>query len=152
MNLSEAKQTAKELSEALTVLVAATEGIKESNFAALQERKVNLEAAIADTKKKLSDASVQAQEKITQAQANADAKLAELDNQIQTAEALLKAVRSDASAARENMRDSIANERAALLKEKNEVAARLDAQIASKLKQLSDIEAAIESGRARFAV
>jgi len=38
------------------------------------------------------------------------------------------------------------------LKEKSEVVARLDAQIASKIKQLSDIESAIEAGRARFSV
>jgi len=152
MNLSEAKQTAKEFSEALTVLVAATEGIKQSDFAALQARKDNLEAAIADTKKKLGDASVQAQEKITQAQAGADAKLVELDDQIKAAETLLRVTRNDANTVRENMRESIASERAALLKEKSEVAARLDAQIASKLKQLSDIEAAVEAGRARFSV
>ena len=152
MNLSEAKQTAKELSEALTVLVAATEGIKQSDFAALQARKDNLEAAIADTKKKLGDASVQAQEKITQAQAGADAKLVELDDQIKAAETLLRVTRNDANTVRENMRESIASERALLLKEKSEVAARLDAQIASKLKQLSDIEAAVEAGRARFSV
>jgi len=151
MNLNEAKQTAKEFSEALTVLVAATEGIKQSDFAALQARKENLEAAIADTKKKLGDASVQAQEKITQAQAGADAKLTELDNQIKAAETLLRVTRNDATTVRENMRESIANERAALLKEKSEVSARLDAQIASKLKQLSDIDGAIEAGRARFA-
>jgi len=152
MNLSEAKQTAKEFSEALTVLVAATEGIKQSDFAALQARKDNLEAAIADTKKKLSDASVQAQEKIVQAQAGTDAKLVELDDQIKAAETLLRVTRNDANTVRENMRESIASERAALLKEKSEVAARLDAQIASKLKQLSDIEAAVEAGRARFSV
>jgi hypothetical protein len=152
MNLSEAKQTAKELSEALTVLVAATEGIKESDFTALHARKENLEAAIADTKKKLGEASIQAQEKITQAQANTDAKLVELDNQIKTAESALKALRADADVSSGKMRESIASERAVLLKEKSEVAARLDAQIASKLKQLSDIEAAVEAGRARFSV
>jgi len=152
MNLSEAKQTAKEFSEALTVLIAATEGIKQSDFAALQARKDNLEAAIADTKKRLGDASVEAQAKITQAQADTDAKLAEFDNQIKTAESALKALRADADVSRGKMKESISSERAVLLKEKSEVVARLDAQIASKIKQLSDIESAIEAGRARFSV
>jgi len=152
MNLSEAKQTAKEFSEALTVLIAATEGIKQSDFAALQARKDNLEAAIADTKKRLGDASVEAQAKITQAQADTDAKLVEFDNQIKTAESALKALRADADVSRGKMKESISSERAVLLKEKSEVVARLDAQIASKIKQLSDIESAIEAGRARFSV
>jgi hypothetical protein len=151
MNLNEAKQNAKELSETLATLVAATEGIKESDFAAQQARKDSLEAAIADTKKRMIAESNGAVEKIAKAKADTDAKLAELDNQIKAAETLLKHTQNDAKVARETMRESIASERAVLLKEKQEILSRLDVQIAAKVKSLADIDAAIEAGRARFA-
>lgn len=151
MNLSEAKQNAKDLNETLTVLIAATEGIKDSDFAALQKRKDALEAAIADTQKRLGEASTVASDKIAKAQADADMKLKELDNQIKTAESALIAARNEAVITRETMRESIANERASLLQERQRVISGLDAQIATKTKTLADMNAAIDAGRARFA-
>jgi archaellum component FlaC len=151
MNLNEAKQNARDLNATLATLVAATEGVKESDFAAQQARKDALEAAIADTQKKLIAESNAAIDKLAKAKFDTDAKLAELDNQIKTAQTLLKATQNDANVSRDAMRESIASERAALLKEKQEILSRLDVQIAAKVKSLADIDAAIEAGRARFA-
>jgi len=151
MNLNEAKQNGRDLSETLTTLVAATEGVKESDFAAQQARKDSLEAAIADTKKRMIAESNGAVEKIAKAKADTEAKLAELDNQIKTAQTRLANLQIEVRTAGEVTRAKLGSEKAQLLSENTELKKQLDLQIAQKREQLEEINSAIEEGKRRFA-
>lgn|SRR3990167_204956 len=151
MNLSEAKQNAKDLNETLAVLITASEGMKDADFAAMQKRKDAMEGAIADAHKRLVEASNDADEKVAKVKADADAQLADFKKQIKDAENVLAAVRVEGNVQRETMRESIASERASLLKASQEAVWRLDSQIVQKQKTLGELNAAIEAARARFA-
>lgn len=151
MNIREAKQNLRDLGESLMVLVAATDGIKESDFEALQKRKDVLEANIADAQKRAKDASAFAEDKIAQAKADTDAKLADFKKQIGDAETALKNLRTELNVSREIMQVNIASEKAALLGERQAELKRLDETIAGKTKTLESLNVAIEEARKRFA-
>ena len=151
MHLSEAKDNLKTLRDSLTIIINATEGIKDSDFDQLQKLKENLDAAVADAQKRAIAASNTAEESIAKAKEKADGRIAEINKQAQDSENFLANLRASTDVQRETMRTSIQNERAQLLAAKQAEIKKLDEAIAARGKTLAEISAAIEEGRRKFA-
>jgi hypothetical protein len=151
MTLNEAKQTVKDLVEAIHVLLEAAEGIKSTDFEALKKRKDALDQAVIESQKRAQDASAEADAKVAKAKAESADKLADLQKQLKDAEAQVGAVRTEAKVSRETLSQQIAQEKADLTTAKQLTVERLDKQIATKQKALDEINRAIEEGKRRFA-
>lgn len=151
MNLNEAREVCKEIGPAISTLLAAAAGIKESDFDALQARKSSLEAAIADLRKKVIAESNAADLEIANAQAAAKEKKAEIAAEMAKAEANLAEVQRKATAARDALQAELREHKAAEITAKTTQLRSLNMEIEAKQSILDKIREQIEEGRRRFA-
>ena len=151
MNLSDARNSIKELADALSVLAQASAGIKESDFDALRGRKTALETTIADLKKKVAEESSKASLEIANAQAAAQEKKAALSAEVAKTELALRELQTQLKVSRETSQNELREYKAKEISLKSAELKALNDTVAQRQRALDQINAQIEEGRRRFA-
>ena len=151
MNLSDARNSIKELADALSVLAQASAGIKESDFDALQSRKTALETTIADLKKKVAEESSKSSLEIANAQAAAQEQKAALSAEVAKTELALSELQTQLKVSRETLQNELREYKAKEISLKSAELKALNDTVAQRQRALDQINAQIEEGRRRFA-
>lgn len=151
MNLADARNSIKELADALNSLASASLGIKDADFDGLQARKTALESSLADLRKKVQVASDQATLDIINAEAAAKEKKSQLAAEVAKMETALNELQGQTVTAREAMQAQLREYRAKEIGAKSAELKSLNEQVEQRQKVLDEINTQVEAGRKRFA-
>lgn len=151
MNLAQAKTFAKDLTDALNSLLAASSSMKDADFDALQNKKTSLESALLELRKRVSEESSKADLEIANIQASAKEKKAALAVQVGELEMQVANIQTQVRVLRETAERELKEYKSKEIAAKGAELKTLSEAVILQQKVLDDINAQVEAGRRRFA-
>lgn len=151
MNLSEARGVTQQLIDALATVIAASAGVSEADFNALQNQKAALEKELVNARTRLVEESNAITRDLATVQLAAREQKALLTREIAVAEGRLADVQTQARVSHETMENSLREYQAKEIAAKTTELKRITDQVEQQRRLLDEINAQIEAGRKRFA-